>query len=353
MRMITRIGSVSVLLVAATLAEAAPVGAPPAPQVQRVAPGELLPAWTYANLNDGVGGPPKIDLAAVLAKKPVVFCYWLPGEKRNERVVQELQSLCGSFGADKVALYGVVNPDLGGSEDQFRARVRELKLQIPVLRDQGFRLNQQLSVNSFPSIAIVDKEGKLRLANAGSLKQSLEYKMEVDTAVRRVAASGQLGTYGVLDRYYPAVELVGKKSPDFEAAAISDGIPRQWSSILSRDKVNVLVFWSVDCPHCRQSLPKFSDWLRANGDGLNVFGAARVANDAIRTKTDEFCKLNRIAFENLVDKDFEVSALYNIVSTPTMIIIRPDGVVDSVVLTGETDYTQFFGAKKKALLTHR
>lgn len=353
MRTTSPIRFLSILLLAATLAAAAPVGAPPAPQVQPVAPGTVLPAWTYTNLNEGVGGPQKIDLAAVLAKKPVVFCYWLPGEKRNERVLQELQSLCASLGPDKLALYGVVNPDLGGSEDQFRTRIRDLKLQIPVLRDQGFRLNQQLSVNSFPAIAIVDKEGKLRLANAGSLKQSLEYKMEVDTAIRRAATTGQLGTYGVLERYYPATELVGKPSPDFEATALSDGIPRQWSSVLSRSKVNVLVFWSVDCPHCRQSLPKFSEWLRTNGDGLNVFGAARVANDAIRTKTEEFCKLNRIVFDNLIDKDFEVSSLYNIVSTPTMVIIRPDGVVDSIVLTGEPDFSQLFQAKRKALLIRR
>src|SRR5262245_50793138 len=128
---------IAAVVVAAIPALAAQAAAPA--QVPPVPAGEVLPPWTFPNLNAGVAGADRFDLATVLGKKPVVFCYWLPAEPRSEQVLRELSGVVEGIGTAKVALVGIVNPDLGGSEDAFRARVKEMKLQVPVLRDVGFR----------------------------------------------------------------------------------------------------------------------------------------------------------------------------------------------------------------------
>jgi hypothetical protein len=39
-----------------------------------------------------------------------------------------------------------------------------------------------------------------------------------------------------------------------------------------------------------------------------------------------------------------------VISTPTVVVIRPDGVVDSVLLSGETDFGHALELKKREIL---
>ena len=120
--------------------------------------------------------------------------------------------------------------------------------------------------------------------------------------------------------------------------------------MLASDKVNVLIFWSVDCPHCKATLPKLNDWLKGHTEGMNVISAARVTDDATKARTAEYCKISSFSFPTFVDKDMQIGAIYQVVSTPTIVVIRPDGIVDSVLLSGETDLGAALEAKKRELL---
>ncbi len=323
----------------------------PLARVQPAIFGEFFPGSGFTNLNPGAGGPPKVDLSAVVGKKPVVLYYWMAGNTRSEQVFLELQKLADEIGPSRLALFGVATPPLGSYDvAPIRARIQALKLHLPVLYDEEFRLGQRLDVGTVPNVSILDAEGRLRLSNGGSLRQTLEYKLDLEGAIRRLATTGQLGTYGQLPTYYPATELVGQRTPDFEAAAVEDGAPRKLSSLLATDRVNVLIFWSVDCPHCRERLPQINQWYREHREGMNLISCAKVMNDAMRTKTEEFCRANGFVFPTLADPDMKIAQLYQVVSTPTMFIIRPGGVVDSVLLTGESDYVKTFEVKKRQLL---
>jgi protein-disulfide isomerase len=165
-----------------------------------------------------------------------------------------------------------------------------------------------------------------------------------------VATTGASGTYGALPKYYPVTELVGETCPDFKAPRLADGVVQRFSSMLAKDKVNVLLFWSVDCPHCRQSLPEINKWLQANPDGVNLISAARVTDKVQRTRTQEFCKLNGITFTTLIDQDRAVAELFNITATPTALIVGPDGNVEDVYMSGAEEFGAMIEAKKKALL---
>lgn len=326
------------IVVAALVLGATSLTAATASGVDPVPFGRPFPPATFDNLNVEAGGPPRIDLGTVLGKKPVVLFYWIAGNPRADGLFVELQELADELGADKLGLHGVVLQRPGREADVIKAKLRELSIKVPVLDDEGFRIGQQLRVQSVPNITIIDAEGILRLSNGALLTQDLEYNMTVETAIRRVAEKGSLGTYGYLARYYPVKELVGKKCPDFEAPLLSNGSVQSWYSMLSPDKINVLVFWSIDCPHCRKLLPEIVNWLKDHPEGVNVVSTAKVANEAMKTKTREFCTANGIPFPTLVDQDNHVAELFQVTSTPTTLVIRPDGVISSVLLSSIQDF---------------
>jgi hypothetical protein len=162
-------------------------------------------------LNDAPGQPATVDLAAYLGKKPIVFFYWMAGNQRSEKILQDTQAVVDKAGADKVAFLSVASAAFGSTDvGPVKERIVALKLKTPVLNDEGFRVLQELNVHAVPNIAIVDADGKLRMSNGGSLTQSLEYKLDVEGAIRRLASTGRIGTYGALSTYYPVTELVGK-----------------------------------------------------------------------------------------------------------------------------------------------
>lgn len=321
-------------------AMAQPVAAATASGVEPVPFGRPFPPSTFDNLNVEAGGAPRIDLAHVLGKKPVVLFYWIAGNPRADGLFLELQALVREIGPDKLALYGVVLQRPGREADVIKTKLRELKIEVPVLDDDGFRIGQQLRVQSVPNITILDAEGNLRLSNGALLTQDLEYNMTVETAIRRVAEKGTLGTYGYLARYYAVKEFVGQKCPDFEAPLLSNGSVQSWYSMLSPNKINVLIFWSIDCPHCRKLLPQVNQWMKENPGRANVVSAAKVTNEATKIKTREFCEANGIGFPILVDRENEsgVAELFQVTSTPTTLIIRPDGVIVSVLLSSIQDF---------------
>jgi len=295
--------------------------------------GKPFPRATFKNLNPAVEQV-QFDLGDTIGKKSIVLFYWIAGNARADEMFQQVQVLADEIGSDKLAVYGAVLPRPGREVDVIQKRLAELNITLPVLHDENFRLGQQLRVQSVPNLTIIDARGRLRVTNGASFTQTLEYKLDLAKAVRRVAETGSIGPYGYLPRYHPVKELVGKKCPDFKAPLIDTSVERRWSSMLESNKLNVLIFWSVDCPHCRRSLPELNAWLAKNSDGMNLVTAASVTSEANKTKTREFCDLNDFAFPTLVDEDRKIAELYHITTTPTIVIIGPDGVVDSVLLTG-------------------
>ncbi len=322
-------------------------------QAARVAPvldGEPFPPGKYRNLNAQAGGPETIDLAADLGKRAVVLVYWVAGHERADQLLLQVQEIeGGKAGADTV-VYGVAVPRPGRDAGTIAKRLADLGIRLPVLNDEGFTIGQQLRVQTVPNVNIIDKQGKLRLANGASLLQVIGYEQTVRTAVERVAKTGTIGNYGYLDRYYPVNELVGKECPDFRAPLLSNSVEQRWSGMLKTDQVNVLIFWSVNCPHCRKELPLINAWLRQNREGFNVVSAAGIVDADTKARTKEFCAINNFVFPTLVDQELRISTLYQITSTPTILFIGPDGVIDSVVLSSSESFGDVATRKKQELL---
>lgn len=329
-----------------TGAEAEASAAPP-PKVAQVAPGEAFPAGSYANLNPDPGGT--IDLGGTLGSEPVLLYYWIAGNARSEELFRQLEALVGEVGGERLALYGVAVPRPNAGAAAISARVRALGLRSPVIEDLDFQIGQRLGVMTVPHIALIDREGRLQLSNGASLKQSVDGGLDLEAVIRSTAATGSLETYGALARYFPVRELEGSRCPDFRAPRLTDSVEQTWSALIDHNKLNLLVFWSVDCPHCRHSLPEINDSFRRNSDWLNVVSAAKVTDEASRIKTRQFCDLNDFGFPTLVD-DSDLTELFKVTSTPTILVIRPDGVIDSAFVSAVEDFGAAIEQKRREIL---
>lgn len=319
-------------------------------QVDPVLPGEPFTKGTFPNFNVQAGGPETIDLGASLGQRAIIFVYWVAGHDRADKTLMQVQEIANNLVADRAVIYGIAIPRPGREKAEIVRRLAELKIKFPVLDDSNFILGQQLRVQTVPNISIVDRAGKLRLANGASLLQVIGYEQTVRTAIERAVKLGEVGSYGYLERYYPVNELVGKACPDFKAPLLSNSVEQRLSGLIKKDHVNVLIFWSVNCQHCRRELPIINAWLRQNQEGLNVITAAGVSDDVTKTRTKEFCDINKFVFPTLVDHDLKISNLYQITSTPTILFISPDGVVDSVLFSTSDDFGAIATQKKKELL---
>ena len=75
-----------------------------------------------------------------------------------------------------------------------------------------------------------------------------------------------------------------------------------------------------------------------------------VKSEATEVRTREFCDVNKFAFPTLMDKDLQVSQLYQVTATPTILIIRPDGVIDSVLMSDADRVARELEKKRRELL---
>ena len=159
--------------------------------------------------------------------------------------------------------------------------------------------------------------------------------MDLEKLMRRAAAGRTIGTYGTLPTYQPVTELVGKSCPEFSAKSMGAQSASKMSEQIVDDRVNAFIYWSVECPHCRKYMPMLNTWLKENPGKLNVVSVAAVANPAAKIKTEDFCELSEFDFPVLYDEDAVIRDLYMVTSTPTIVLIGPDGVVDSIVNADE------------------
>ncbi len=337
------------LLLTALLVTPAPAQQQPTQRVAPAAFAEIFPVKVLENFNPE-GGPAKVNLGNYIGKKPVVFYYMLPGHVRSEETLAELTAIVDKAGRDKIALIPLVSVRPGADPTPLKTRINELDLDLPVLFDEGFVLGQQLTVSTVPSISMLDTNGKLRLANAGALKQTVEYNLDIAGLIARAAKTGTVGTYGPMPRYYPVVEMVDKDCPDFEAPMLGSGARTSWAKLFDPEALNVLIFWSVDCPHCKKTMPEINEWLKKNPDGYNIISAARVADAAQKQRTEDYCKIQNFVFPTIVDDDKSLGDLFQVTATPTILLVGPNGKIDSVYTSGNIDFEKDLVAKRKALL---
>lgn len=112
----------------------------------------------------------------------------------------------------------------------------------------------------------------------------------------------------------------GKKVPDINLLDPFD-IPRRLSS-LENDLI-LLIFWSSECPHCTNLLPRLNKWYNKEKENYDM-GIYTVSIDKNRIEWEEFVLTNELEWINVHDPEgweSTTSQRYNIYATPTIFLL--------------------------------
>ena len=106
-------------------------------------------------------------------------------------------------------------------------------------------------------------------------------------------------------------------APDFMLPDAS-GRPHRFLGYPGR--LHVLVYWSPECPECKQDLPRLADlYARERGNGLAM---VTVTGGRLGPEAAAYAKERGYRFPVLFDEMGKVVRLYNVRLTPTVCVVR-------------------------------
>jgi len=142
----------------------------------------------------------------------------------------------------------------------------------------------------------------------------------------RDAAAASAGGPRILDA---KSQLVGKPAPDFTLKNLAGEDVK-----LADAKGNVVLidFWATWCPPCVAGMPNLEriHTQRAK-DGIRVFAVNSMED---KDKVAGFVKERNLTLPVLLDADGKVGESYEIQGWPTSVIVKRDGTVHKVVISG-------------------
>ncbi len=296
------------------------------------------------------------DLGTLLGRRPIAICYALLGEpigeegltrfqlmaSEQERVVEQLAAPIEFMGATRIGRTYTV--------ETASDRLAELGITMPVILEEQLDFGRALGATAAPSMSLIDKDGILRLADARNLKQEVENETSVADALWHVARGGKLPTIMELKRYYPANDLKEHPAPDFTLKRFLGTDRVTLSDHIAENKVTALLFWHPDCKPCEAVMPGIMAGYRAFKPSINLVSVVDLKGELEARNCRDTINAHGIDFPVLEDEDKLVTNQYFIVSTPTMIFIKPDGIVDSVYTAGDANYLPIMKARIKAIL---
>ena len=336
---------------ASTIPPAGEAGTVPDRPPDRMYLGKVFPPQTVQVLMPGAATITSLDLADYLGKRPIAICYFVLGESIGEGVFQSVQKMALDELKGKIDVFATVRPGRKMSLAEAAEKLKALGVKIPTFIDEDFKLGSALGVNATPTISFIDAKGVLRIPEAKSLKQIIGGQSTMRDVLLWAADGGAVASYGRLRRYYPANELIGEHFLDFTLKEFKGERRIKFSDVAGKpNKLTGLLFWHPNCPHCKVAMPGIVVSYATYKQKLDIISVVDIKNEEEAVNTDDTIRAHGIKFTVLEDEGKKVADMYKIVSTPTFLFIRPDGVVDSVYVSGETNYLPVFQARIKAVL---
>jgi peroxiredoxin len=119
-----------------------------------------------------------------------------------------------------------------------------------------------------------------------------------------------------------SASFIGETAPDFVLPSLNEGNLRLSEY---RSQVVVLTFWASWCARCSQAMPLYKSLYRQHqASGLSVLA---VAIDGEADVAEKLARDYGIEFPILLDRDHEVSRMYDLGKMPMTVVIDREGEV--------------------------
>ncbi|QOT00609.1 thiol-disulfide oxidoreductase ResA [Brevibacterium sp. JNUCC-42] len=120
---------------------------------------------------------------------------------------------------------------------------------------------------------------------------------------------------------------VGDKAPNFSLQSL-EGQPMTLADL--KGKGVILNFWGSWCEPCRNEMPDLEKVWLANKDQNIVIVGVNVGESEVSAQ--QFVRQMKTTFPILMDKQKEVTKVYNIGKMPTTFYIDQDGIVRDIMI---------------------
>lgn len=134
--------------------------------------------------------------------------------------------------------------------------------------------------------------------------------------------------------------FIGAVCPNFTA---SDSAGKEIQLHQQIKKTSLLVFWSYDCAHCLQELPKIKTWLKIHPE-ISLITACVLPDEE---KWKEKLKLLKLPGTHLIDSELKANyiQLYSISGTPEVFVIDQNKKIKAKHLADMQELNEFFTKK--------
>ena len=135
--------------------------------------------------------------------------------------------------------------------------------------------------------------------------------------------------------------FVGSVCPDFTA---TDSSGKSINLHAQINKTTILVFWSYDCKHCVEEMPKLSIWLKKHQE-INLVTACLLPDE---DEWKEKLKTFKLPGTHLIDESGRANylELYSIYSTPQMFVLNKDKKIVAKYISDIEGLDAVFKSKK-------
>jgi len=136
---------------------------------------------------------------------------------------------------------------------------------------------------------------------------------------------------GSTNDFMMEIPKAGFLSPDFELDTL-DGEKIKLSDL--RGKPIIINFWASWCQPCRTEMPAIQKALLMHAQDDLVILAVNLTNQDDEIKVRNFISELQLTFTVLMDRNGDTGNLYRVSALPTTFFVRPDGVIEEVVIGG-------------------
>lgn len=329
-----------------------PIQAPPQPKVadrKQVKPAESLvgkpaPVFSLQTLED------KPLNNETLANNVTVLNFFAPNCGFCKKQIPRLEPIREKY-ADKGVRFVNVSEKMGAKEyaqNEIVEIIKGLGFKGELALDPTNAVGPLFKANSFPTMIVVGKTGKVEAVNSGNLAD-LETRLsgQIDAllagkpipavaAVARPPVPTDPAKDAIKDKIAEAPkrarpdDLVGKAAPAFALTTL-DGKPLS-NAELAKGPATVLNFFAPNCGFCKKQIPRLETVRKTYADkGVRFVNVAEtMGKEFTQEETQTILKGLGAELEVARDPGNKVGPLFNATGYPTMIVVGKSGKVEAV-----------------------